>query len=238
MYTTGRLVTTNEKLGYEWYARAAKLYEAEVAAGDTNAAYYAALIYHQGTGVSPNPAKAIALLEVASAAGNVDATKLLNEIRAQPGSVVAAVPANPASRRATDPSCNDVTPCVANAVPDQKSESPARSASDAPDDVQRSAIVEVLDIFKGNVDQMTITDSGRPSLTGADRANGITEKWCLKLKFVFQQSTGSQWADKDRAILVIRARAGLHANMYLNYGGTEQFVAGTFRECLAGHGPD
>lgn len=112
LYLAGNLVKKNEKLGYEWYARAATLYEAEAAAGDAKAAYQAARIYHRGVGVASDPAKATALLEIASAAGNAEATKLLNEIRAQPrGGVaaerrrqptgaVAAAPANPDQSRA------------------------------------------------------------------------------------------------------------------------------------------
>lgn len=103
LYLAGKLVKKNEKLGYEWYARAAKLYEAEAAEGDANAAYQAGRIYHRGMGVSPDPTKAIALYEIASGAGNANATKFLNEIRAQTKGVVAAAPANPAWRRAADP---------------------------------------------------------------------------------------------------------------------------------------
>jgi hypothetical protein len=70
--------------------------------------------------------------------------------------------------------------------------------------------------MSSDVDQLTVSGSGPSLLTGADRANGITEKWCVNVYHVTRPSarwsTNPQWEDRRPTILVVRDQNVLKAS--------------------------
>ena len=114
-----------------------------------------------------------------------------------------------------------------------------KNASAAPDDVTRSAIMSVKDVFRSgggmlwSLDHVSITKIGPSPLTGADRANGITEKWCVLVNFAARLNT-QPWEDRHNAILVVRDQHGLKPRLLPNYGDGESAATDNFVRCLSG----
>lgn len=107
---------------------------------------------------------------------------------------------------------------------------------EVPDDVKRSAIMGVEGAWAragGSVDDVTINVYPSEVLTPADRANGITEKWCALVSFIAR--LGAQpWEDNHRAMLIVRGKDGLKASMELNYSGRKDEAQGAFLSCVKG----
>jgi len=113
-----------------------------------------------------------------------------------------------------------------------------KNASAAPDDVTRSAIKSIEDGYrrlggKSSLDHVRITNIGPSPLTGADRANGITEKWCVLVNYAYRYET-RPWEDHHSAILVVRDQDALKPRMLPTYGGGESAATHNFVRCLSG----
>jgi hypothetical protein len=121
----------------------------------------------------------------------------------------------------------------------QTSQSRTRNASEAPDDVKQTATLSIRKYVlqsrpQGEIDQWTIVASAMRPLTGADRANRITEKWCVGMSYVVRESATRPWEDGRRVVLVVRDGNGLTPSKtnYNDYVMRDEPIAMGFSRCL------
>ena len=132
--------------------------------------------------------------------------------------------------------CNASAPGQANQGP-AVGNSEALATAKLPNDVQSSVATEIQARFlaiKEVPAQIAIVDGAELDLSPADRANGVTGRWCTRVNFVIRSGPGSPYEDKYRVVDVVRDGTGLRADMHTNYSGKEAEAIDDFMRCSPG----
>ena len=96
---------------------------------------------------------------------------------------------------------------VACSISQTLSPSPPQAAKDA----ATKAINQSFEckVYKGGCKDIKIICSNRVELSDADRANKVTEKWCMKIRFLFGDE--NKWNDGESDALLSNAQDKWHA---------------------------
>lgn len=83
------------------------------------------------------------------------------------------------------------------------------------------------------IDNFVIHSAAQGAVTPADKANGLTERWCMSVAFIGRLH-GGPWVDRAQVVRVVRYTTGVQGEVYGQY-----FMAkyNPIDRCTAGEPP-
>ncbi|MGH9844724.1 MAG: hypothetical protein ACREEM_38900 [Blastocatellia bacterium] len=85
-----------------------------------------------------------------------------------------------------------------------KSEEPNNSASGNPPKAAVDVAIETAKVAWPESKNFRVSCSEHLELTPADKENGIQEKWCIKVSFVYKFNPSSDWEDMKHTRVIAR----------------------------------